>query len=48
MIFFGMPFKELLDRNAKNDYYLKPMDGAYKFTQQWVNPVSRIDSQLLD
>ena len=40
--------KELLERHAKNDYHLNAIDRAHEFTRRWVNPVSRIDSQLLD
>lgn len=37
-----------MERHAKHDYHLRAVDDAFEFTRRWVNPESRIDSQIID
>ena len=40
--------KELMERHAKHAYHLRAVDHAFEFTRRWINPESRIDSQIVD
>ena len=40
--------KELMERHAKHGYHLRAVECAFEFTQRWVNPESRIESQIID
>ena len=40
--------KELCEGHAKKEYHLRAMDRVYEFKRGWINPTTRIDSQLMD